>query len=103
MLNADVLRLSYHASLDVGAPSLLKFNNIFSFNLQRVVDKTDGGFFRGQFDGGSRVVVHGSAWARTNDDRTGLAEIVPGVSRPDDAYRMEMAAEHQMWLDVLAQ
>ena len=73
---------------------LLKLNHIFSFDLQRIVDEMDGGFFRGQFNGGSCVVVHRFAWTRANDNRTGLPEIVPCVSRPDNANRMEVAAEH---------
>ena len=73
---------------------LLELNHIFSFDLQRVVDEMDGGFFRGQFNGGSRVVVHCFAWTRANDNRAGLAKVVPCMSRPDDTYRMEVAAEH---------
>ena len=67
------------------------------------MDKMDGGFLRAQLDGGSRVVVHGSARPRADDDGAWFAEIVPCVPRPDDADRMEVPAEHQLWFDILAQ
>ena len=83
--------------------SSLEFNNLFPYNLLGIINETNSGIFRGQLDGGSRVVVYRFTWARTNNDRAWFAKIVPCVSRPDNTYRMEMTTEHQMRLDVLAQ